>query len=117
MKFYTPAKLLSLSLICATALSVSACSTGIVPTGGNTYMVAHSGSNLTHEASLKAKCYEDANAFCSARGLDMVPVSTTGRDGEPHPFGRGASCELVFKAVVKGSPEDVQPATVPDTQL
>ena len=74
-------------------------------------MVAHSGSTLTHEASLKAKCYEEANAFCAARGLVMVPVSTAGRDGNPVPFGKGASCELVFKAVVKGSPEDVQPAS------
>jgi hypothetical protein len=110
-------KLLNLSLIGVIALSVSACSTGIVSTGGNTYMVAHSGSTLTHEASLKAKCYEEANAFCAARGLDMVPVSTAGRDGNPVPFGKGASCELIFKAIVKGSPEDVQPATVPDTQL
>ena len=78
-------------------------------------MVAHSGSTLTHESSLKALCYEDANAFCAAKGLVMVPISTSGRDGNPVPFGKGAACELIFKAVPAGSPEAVQPSVVPET--
>jgi hypothetical protein len=101
----------------ASALVLCGCSTGIVPTGGNTYMIGITGSTLTHETSLKAECYKQASAFCAARNLVMVPVSTSGRDGNPVPFGKGASCELIFKAVPPGSPEAVQPTIVPETPL
>jgi len=103
-------------LLIVSVILLFGCSTGVVPTGGNTYMVAVNGSNITHEVSLKAECFKQANDFCASKGLIMVPVSTTGHDGSPVPFGRGASCELIFKAVPAGSPEAVQPASIPDNR-
>lgn len=67
--------------------------------GGDTYMVEHQGSSLSTKAENDAKCLQEANQFCEARGLVMTPVSTTGRNGLAVPFGHGGDCKLVFKAL------------------
>jgi hypothetical protein len=92
-------------LIFAAAI-LSGCSSGIVPMGPNTYMVQHSGSSLSSKSAMQAKCLKEANKFCEEKGLVMIPVSTEGRDGLPVPFGHGANCELVFKALPAGTPHD-----------
>ena len=83
------------------------CSTGVVPMGRDTYMVARNGSTLSSKAGLEAKCLKDANEFCAQRKLVMIPISSSGRDGLPVPFGKGGKCDLVFKAVPQGSAQDV----------
>ncbi len=91
------------------AFLVGCSSTGIVSMGRDTYMVAYQGSTLQSKASLEAKCLNDANAFCAKKGLVMVPISSSGRNGLPVPFGKGGTCELVFKAVPRGSALDLSP--------
>ena len=84
--------------------------------GGNSYMIAKQGSSLSTKTALEAKCLEEANEYCSQRSLKMIPVSSTGRNGLPVPFGYGGSCDLMFKAVKPGSPEDKPVAMVRTTQ-
>ena len=101
----------------ALALSLLAsCTTGIVSMGKDTYMVARRGSTLSSKAGLEAKCLKDASQFCAQKKLVMIPISAIGRDGNPVPFGKGGSCDLVFKAVPPGSPQDVPTTMVRTTE-
>lgn len=72
--------------------------------GKDTYMVSYQGSTLQTKANLEAQCLRDANTFCAQNGLMMVPISSTGRNGLPVPFGKGGTCDLIFKAVPPDSP-------------
>jgi hypothetical protein len=95
----------TLSLFCLMGcLILTGCASNIVSTGNGTYMVAHRGPIWDTMSSLKMKCYRDADNFCTTKGLVMVPVSVSGHDAA---VGVAATCELVFKAVQHGSPEDV----------
>jgi hypothetical protein len=89
--------------IASTAIFLAGCSTGIVPMGNDTYMVEHQGSSLSTQAENEAKCFQEANQFCEAKGLVMTPVSTTGRNGLAVPFGHGGDCKLVFRALPAGA--------------
>jgi len=60
--------------------------------------------------AMKQKCLRDADRFCRKRGLGMVPVNATVRDGQA--FVNNASCEFVFKAVPTNSPEYMAGAVV-----
>ncbi len=77
--------------------------------GRDTFMVSYQGSTLQTKANLEAKCLHDASAYCAQRGLVMVPISSPGRNGLPVPFGKGGTCDLIFKAVRRGSPLDRSP--------
>src|ERR1022692_1971267 len=90
------------------AVLICGCASNVVPMGKETYMIQHGGWPHMNESSLEAKCLKDANSFCEKRGLVMVPVSINGIDGRA--FVNNASCKVVFRAVPKGSPEDVPPA-------
>jgi hypothetical protein len=102
-----------LSVFCL-VLALCGCSTGVVPMGRDTYMISRKGSGWATEGELKAKCYRDADKFCTKRGLAMVPVSEKGKDGTPGFF--PATCELVFRAVSPDDPENARPLMqkVPD---
>jgi hypothetical protein len=89
---------------------ICGCASNVVPMGKDTYMIQHGGWPHMDEYSLEAKCLKDANKFCDKRDLVMVQTTFNGRDGRA--FVNNASCELVFKAVPKGSPEDVPQTTI-----
>ncbi|MEI6196049.1 MAG: hypothetical protein WCS42_17145 [Verrucomicrobiota bacterium] len=79
------------------------CAGGPVPMGRDTYMIQRGGWPHMDEYALEAKCLKDANNFCDNRGLVIIQTTFNGRDGRA--FVNNASCELVFKAVPKGSTE------------
>lgn len=93
--------------LCAALLC--GCASNVVPMGRDTYMVQHGGWPHMNEGAMEIDCLKDANKFCVKRGLDLIQTSFTGRDGQV--FAHNATCELVFKAVPKGSREDVQQNT------
>ena len=102
-----PSKFLLAILV--TVFIVGCSNTGVVPMGSDTFMVSYQGSTLQTKANLEAKCLRDANTFCAQKGLVMVPISSTGRNGLPVPFGKGGTCDLIFKAVPPNSPLAASP--------
>ena len=100
---------LAFPLITAAAL-LCGCASNIVSMGKDTYMVQHGGWPHMNEGAMEVDCLKDANKFCDKHGLDLIQTTFNGRDGEV--FAHNATCELVFKAVPKGSPEDVRTNTV-----
>jgi hypothetical protein len=91
------------------ALLMCGCASSVEPMGNNTYMVEHGGWPHMDEGAMEVDCLKDANRFCKKHELDLIQTSFTGRDGQV--FVRDATCKLVFKAVPKGSQEDVQQNT------
>jgi hypothetical protein len=83
------------------------CASSIVPMGKDTYMVERGGWPHMNEFAMEADCLKAANRFCKKRGMAMVVVSTTGRDGQV--FANNASCRLIFKTVPTNSPLNVVP--------
>lgn len=76
-------------------------SSGVIPSGPDTYMVSASGAGFA-TAGVRETVYEKANEFCKERGLVMVPVSFKAREGE---FGRRPpSADLIFRALKPGDP-------------
>lgn len=78
---------------------LGACSTGVVQTDLNTYMIVEkaAGCGFATAGGQEANAYKKANAFCAAKGQHVETVSNTGREGVP--FARCASNELKFKCV------------------
>lgn len=89
--------------LCAAALLVAGCSTGVVAAGPDTYLIARSVSGFGTTSAAKASVYRDANAWCASRGLVMVPVSSDSKD--PVTMQHMGSVELVFRALKPGDPE------------
>lgn len=71
-------------------------STGVVATGGDTYMVAQSGGAETG-AEVSAQLYREANAFCASQGKPLSKVNLTASDFKP--FVRPANAKLEFRCV------------------
>lgn len=83
-----------LPLLCAL---LAACSSGVVQTGPNTYMVSGSKPGLIGAGAVKADLYKKAGKWCAERGLVMVPTQSSGSDAE---FGGNwANAEIHFRAV------------------
>jgi hypothetical protein len=93
----------SLALVSITAAILTACTTGIVPAGPDTYMVAHSISAFSTVGRGMASNYQEASRWCAARGLVMVPVSTDQR--EPRAGQGMGTADLYFRALKPGDPE------------
>lgn len=54
-------------------------------------------------AKAKADCYQKASAWCTARGLVMVPISSDAQD--PIAARKPGSAELTFRALKPGDPD------------
>ena len=79
------------------ALVVCGCAnTGIVFTGGNTYMVSRGGWPAMSGFACENDCYQVANRFCASNHLVMASSQATVIDGAA--FQHNASCKLVFVA-------------------
>ena len=105
-------KLLFLPLLIC--LLLPSCSTSsVIPCGPDTYMVTSSGAGFSEGPTLE-KVYGKANAFCSERGLVMVPVDIDSQGGV---YGqRPPSARLTFQALKPGDPRIKKGSTsAPDT--
>ena len=95
-----------------TTLVLCGCATGptFAPMGRDEFMVEHQGGAYSSASALKILCLRDANKYCIEHGLVMVPVSTSGKDGQIEAWGsiRG-NCELVFLAVPANDPRNKTP--------
>ena len=84
------------------ALLIASCSSGVVPTGPNSYMISKSVHGFSSGAAGKADVFREASAWCAKRGLVMVPITSDSRDPVA---GRGmGSAEVHFKALPPGDP-------------
>lgn len=84
----------------ALAALLSACaSSGVVPTGPDTYMVTKksAGGLFVSGSQVKADLYVEANDFCSKQGKAVETVSATAQNAIP--FARMPNAELNFKCV------------------
>lgn len=71
-----------IALLALAFLAGCATTTGIVPTGQNTFMISKDDNSLTASVvALKADVYKEAAAYCSAQGksFNMVSESDTPR--------------------------------------
>ncbi|MCQ8104310.1 hypothetical protein NP590_09345 [Methylomonas sp. SURF-2] len=90
-------------IIVASALALTGCSTGIVSTDRDTYMVAHSQPFsllfplLSTDSWEKAKVYEEATDFCGDRKRNVETVDLKVR--ESRFFRKYARAELNFRCV------------------
>lgn len=83
------------------ALTLTGCvSTGVIPAGGDTYMVSKRSPQVGFGAPVAAKAdvFRQANEFCASRGQTMEQVKL---DEEPSGFGRPASASLEFRCAAK----------------
>lgn len=91
------------ALVSLSVLLVSGCGTtgtdGIVEIAPNLYMYGGYGAFFDRSSTgVKAKLYQDAAKFCSAKDLVMSPVSDSGRDVS---IGSPTSAEIKFRCVPK----------------
>ncbi|MBC7367701.1 MAG: SHOCT domain-containing protein [Undibacterium sp.] len=78
--------------------------------GSDTYTVSASAFGGFSTNDVRNKVYKDANDFCAAKGLVMVPVSFKARPGE---LGRDpTSADLAFRALKPGDPAIGRPDVV-----
>ena len=95
-------------------LLASGCvSSDVISAGPDTYMVSASGAGFA-TAGVREKVYQNANDFCAARGLVMVPVSFKARPGAlgQHP----PSADLIFRALKPGDPAIGRPDLTGDDE-
>jgi hypothetical protein len=78
---------------------LSACSTGVVQTDKDTYIVSEKagGCGFASGGGQVADAYREANDFCAARNLHVETVSSTSRNGVP--FAHCADATLTFRCV------------------
>ncbi len=106
-------------VLCGLVLLGCVSSSGVFPSGKDTYTVVISSSEgaSTDMGELAKRAYQEANAFCEAEGKVMQPIATTAK---PFVFGGSkAYYELRFRALSPGDPEYRRPTleTVPDTTI
>lgn len=88
-------------LLCLLLASCASSSTGVMPTGENTYSVSAAtggASGFGYSAETQKIVYEQADDFCKGRGksLEVVGYSQT-----PYSFGRAATATLQFRCEKK----------------
>ncbi|MCP4494807.1 MAG: hypothetical protein GY820_47015 [Gammaproteobacteria bacterium] len=91
---------IALSII--TILMIASCSsTGVIPMSQDSYFIGKKDGSPGVGISLtnKAEVYQEANAFCSKKGLEVKTLRET---VTPASFGRLGSTELHFKCVQPG---------------
>jgi hypothetical protein len=89
-------------ILCAGAF-LSACSSGVVPAGPDTYMISRGVSAVSTPGTAKAALYKEASAWCQKNGLVMVPISSDSVN--PEVGKRLGYAELTFRALRPGDPE------------
>jgi hypothetical protein len=114
-----PLKTLTLVRISVVAVStaiLAACtSTGVVPMGGSTYMIAGSRPGFIGTGEVKAALIKEASAWCAKRGLVMIVVDATGHDGVAGH--NAANADVTFKALPPTEAEKAGSAYQAPTQI
>ena len=90
-------------LVAVAAILLTGCkSTGVIPMGQDSYMIGKKDGSpgLGVSLSNKAAVYREANAFCQAKGLEVMTLRCTTTPAMPGQLG---STELYFKCVPPGS--------------
>jgi len=85
--------------------TIGACaSSGVVPTGPDTYMLTKTsaGGVFVSGSSVKSDLYIEANKFCAGKGLLVDTVDASSKNAIP--FARMPSAELHFKCVAPAAP-------------
>jgi hypothetical protein len=98
---------LSRYIICyiafAACIFITGCASSVVPAGPDTYYVSYGPLPITMSAAKgKAHCYQQASAWCQARGLVMVPISSDAQ--EAIAFRNAGHADLTFRALKPGDP-------------
>lgn len=106
-----------LGLLCLLSLMLlmgCAKSSGVFPTGMDTYTIVMSGQGQVSKGELVKKAYAEANAFCVQHGKVMQPIAT---NYDKNVWTAESSYELRFRALDKNDPELRRPnlKPVPDT--
>ena len=92
-----------------------ASSTGIVPLGQGTYMIAGSQPGFVGTGEVKARLIKQAAAWCAQRNLVMTGVDSTGSDGV---YGHNAAnADVTFKALPPEQAAQSSPTFIPPTQV
>jgi hypothetical protein len=93
----------------------SCASSGPVPVGPDTYMIAKPGDFFTLSgASVQADLYREAGAFCVQQQKELMPVDSSYRDSGPARF---ATAEIRFRCLAKGDPMLGRPVPAPDATI
>jgi hypothetical protein len=98
-------------------LLVGCAASGPVQAGRDTYMVANTGAwSWSSGAALKGDLFQQANAFCQSRGLEVQPINTASNNGS---FSQFAHAELQFRCLASDDPELARPRVrkVPDVVI
>ena len=88
-------------------LLVACSSTGVVPTGAGSYMLAKTGAAPgATGAEVTADLYREANEFCAKQNRQFVNISVDAKDWKP--FVRLANSKLEFKCDEKSTGNERQ---------
>ena len=88
------------------ALSGCATSTGVVPMGKDTYMIAIGGKTTASGGKLKAQALKEAAEYCSQKNKQLQVVNTQQRDMS---FGIDPSAEIQFMCLDSSDVEFQRP--------
>lgn len=86
-----------ITVLLAAILTIAGCasSTGVVPTGPDSFMVANHGvMGYSSAGAQKAQAFQLASDYCRNLGKNMHPINTA---ESPSGFGKIASAEVAFK--------------------
>jgi hypothetical protein len=93
-----------MNILALAALALAGCaSSGVIPTGQNTYMLTakSAGGLFTNGNAVLANLYKEANAFCEQRGQVVETVDTNAQNAIP--FARMPNAKLDFRCVPKAA--------------
>lgn len=95
-----------------TSLLAACASSGVIPTGPDTYMLTKTsaGGVFVSGSSVKAQLYKEANRFCESKGLAVDTVDATSKNAIP--FARMPSAELHFRCVAPATAAASSPQLV-----
>jgi hypothetical protein len=90
-----------LPAICLAMSGLIGCATtgtdGVVEIGPNLYMLGGLGKfNDFSSSAVKVRMFQEAGKFCAAKGKQIEPVGSTGKDSG---YGTYASAEVQFRCI------------------
>ena len=94
-------------------LTACATSTGPVPIGKDTYMIAIGGKSVQSGGTLKAKAFQEGAEFCKSQGKELQVINTQQRDMS---FGRDPNAEIQFMCLSAADTELARPKLKPQAE-
>lgn len=84
-----------LIVVSAGVLSSCAFTTGVIPMGGDTYMISASRKGFINGSEVKVSAIQEAYEFCSKDGKELEVIKTEQQDMKP--FRTDAYAEVQFR--------------------